>query len=185
MTLRIRVVTAEPRTAICARRRAMMHHVITCFGRNQGTSSLQVPGLTAAFTCGFRLYRGYGLLPRPATGWRKRRISGVHSKSPLEFLEPFDQHQNTSACRRPTLVPRLLRNTVRFDQRSFAHTRRMPEFTNSEKINSVNGYQKPSRGWNRHGLGPFKLRHASMSFRRPRVGNEVATNRDGRSVPSV
>jgi hypothetical protein len=105
-----------------------------------GGESLQVPGLTSAFTCGFRPYAAHRLLPRPVAGWRKRRISGVHSKSPLEFLEPFDQHQKTSACRRPTLVPRLLRNTVRFDQRSFAHTRRMSEFTNSEKINSVNGY---------------------------------------------
>jgi hypothetical protein len=145
MTLRIRIAAAEPETAICAHRRAMMHHAITCLGRNQGTSSLQVPGLTAAFTCGFRLYRGYGLLPRPVAGWRKRRISGVHSKSPLEFLEPFDQHQKTSTCRRPTLVPRLLRNTVRFDQRSFAHTRRMSEFTTSEKINSVNGYDALTR----------------------------------------
>ena len=63
MTLRIRVVTAEPRTAIGACGWAMMHHAITCFGRNQRASSLQVPGLTAAFTCGFRLYAAHGKSP--------------------------------------------------------------------------------------------------------------------------
>jgi hypothetical protein len=43
MTLRIRIVAAESETAICAHRRAMMHHVITCFCRNQGTSRFRCP----------------------------------------------------------------------------------------------------------------------------------------------
>lgn len=134
-----------------------------------GGESLQVPGLTSAFTCGFRPYAAHRLLLRPVAGWRKRRISGVHSKSPLEFLEPFHQHQKTSTCRRPTLVPRLLRNTVRFDQRSFAHTRRMSEFTNSEKINSVNGYCGTGGIWT-----AYRSRYCSSPihplFRRIRFG---------------
>ena len=140
MAFGIRVVTAEFRTAITARPGAMMYHPVTRFRRNQTASPLHMSSLASAFAIGFWLRCAHGLLPRSVARRWQRRIARVHSKSALDFFEPSHQHQKTGACRRTALVPRLLRNTVWFDQRSFAHTRRMSEFTNSGKTSSVNGY---------------------------------------------
>jgi hypothetical protein len=140
MAFGIRVVTAEFRTAIAARPGTMMYHPVTRFRRNQRASAFHMPRLTPSFASGFRLCRAHWLLSRSVARRWQRRIPRVHAKSALEFLELSHQHQKTGACRRTALVPRLLRNTVWFDQRSFAHTRRMSEFTNSEKTRSANGY---------------------------------------------
>jgi hypothetical protein len=121
----------------------MMYHPVTRFRRNQRASPFHMSSLTSAFALGFWLRCAHGLLSRSVARRWQRRIAGVHSKSAFEVLEPSHQHQKTAPCRRTALVPRLLRNTVWFDQRCFAHTRRMSEFTNSGKTSSVSGYPPP------------------------------------------
>gem|GEM_PF-5209393 len=135
------VVTAEFRTAIAARPGTMMYHTVTRLRWNQRTSAFHTPSLTRLFASGFRPCRALCLLPRSVARRWQRRIPRFHARSALEFLEPFHQHQKTGACGRTAPVTRLPRNTVQFDQRSFAYTRTTYEFTNSEKTSSMNGHQ--------------------------------------------
>ena len=105
-------------------RRLVMFHAVALIGGNQWPSALDTSSLPAAFLRRLRLdfrRRHSGAVGRRWPG----RISGVHAQQSLQFLQPFDQHHKTRSSRRTTLVPRLLRDALWFDDRSVAHLRNL------------------------------------------------------------
>lgn len=136
------VRAAEFRAAIRACGRSMMFHMDTCCGRDQGSHPFGMARLPTPLAIRLRPGRFDRLLKGHMTRWRQRGIPRVHPQPAFEFLNPLlhlfhllDQQNAARPRSRATLVSRLLRNRLRFDQRSVAHAPSLNNVPISGKTN--------------------------------------------------
>jgi hypothetical protein len=123
MPNRIWIITAQLRAKVTPDRGTMSFDSVAVFRGNERTYSFRMAMLTTAFLSRFTLRGFHWLLTRPIAQRWHRRIAGIHAQPVFHIFDSLHPHHETTPNRRPALVPRILRNTIWFDQGCFAHER--------------------------------------------------------------